>query len=129
MAEPTQSGGGLFDTIRRMLDSALALVQNRLQLFAVELQEEKVRLFDLLLRLAAVAVLGLLALIAATATIVVWLWDTSPTLVLAVITLIYAVAAALIWAGVRKRLRDGPTPFADTLGEFKKDRECFHKRD
>ena len=127
MEQSPQSEGGLFASLRRMLDSALKLVQNRFQLFTVELQEEKVRLIDLLLRAAAAVVLGFMTIIAATALIVVWLWDTSPVLVLAIITVLYAASAVGIGYSIRQRLQRDPLPFAGTLAEFKKDRECLAK--
>jgi uncharacterized membrane protein YqjE len=96
--------------------------------FAVELQEEKVRALDLLLRAAVVIVLSLLALVAGTATLVVALWETSPVLVLGLVTLAYGLGAAILGLGIRKRLRQGPKPFAGTIEEFRKDRECFGKR-
>jgi len=127
MDQPPENEGGLFASLRRMLDSLLAIVQNRFQLFTVELQEEKIRVFDLLLRAIAVVVLGFMTLIAATALVVVWLWDTSPVAVLAIVTLIYGLTAAGIGYSIRQRLKNGPLPFAGTLAEFKKDRECLHK--
>jgi len=129
MDQPPESGAGLFHSLRRILDSGLALVQNRLRLLAVELQEEKVRFFDLVLRMVAILVLGLLALIAATAAVVVWLWDTCPVLVLGAVTMAYGIAAVLVWRDLQKRLQTGPPPFADTIAEFKKDRECLGKHD
>ena len=129
MDQPTETEGGLFASLRRLLDSALGLVQNRFEVFTVELQEEKIRLFDLLLRAAVVMVLGFMTLIAATALVVVWLWDTSPVAVLAIVTLLYGLTAAGIGYSLKQRLQHGPPPFASTLAEFKKDRECFGKRD
>ena len=119
----------MFASLRRLLDSALALVQNRFQVFTVELQEEKIRLVDLLLRAVVVVVLGFMTLIAATALLVVGLWDTSPVAVLAVVTLAYGLTAAGIGYSLKQRLQRGPPPFAVTLAEFKKDRECLGKRD
>jgi uncharacterized membrane protein YqjE len=129
MDESPETQGGLFASLRRMFDSALKLVHNRFELFTVELQEEKIRLFDLLLRVAAVVVLGFMTLIAATALIVVWLWDTSPVAVLAIVTLGYGLTAAGIGYSIQQRLKNGPPPFAGTLAEFKKDRECLGKHD
>jgi uncharacterized membrane protein YqjE len=120
--------GGLFDSLRRLLDASLGLVQRRIEIFALELQEEKVRALDLLVRVAAVVVLGLLTLVAGTATMVVALWQTSPVLVLGLVTLAYGLAAAGLGWGLRKRLRHGPKPFAGTIEEFRRDRECFGKR-
>jgi uncharacterized membrane protein YqjE len=120
--------GGLFDSLRRFVDGTLGLVQRRIELFALELQEEKARALDLLVRAAALIVLALLTLVAGTATVVVALWHTSPVLVLAVVTAAYALGAAGLALGLRRRLRAGPKPFAGTLEEFRKDRECFGKR-
>lgn len=128
MADPgPTSGGGLLDSLRRLLDSVLGLVQRRLEVIALDLQAEKTRVLDLLVRAAAMLVLGLLALVAATATIVVALWDTSPVLVLAVVTVLYGAGATILGWGIKRRLREGPKPFADTIEEFRKDRECFGK--
>lgn len=128
MADPGPTpGGGLLDSLRRLLDSVLGLIQRRLEVIALDLQAEKTRVLDLLVRAAAVIVLGLLALVAATATIVVALWDTSPVLVLAVVTVLYGAGATMLAWGIKRRLREGPKPFADTIEEFRKDRECFGK--
>jgi uncharacterized membrane protein YqjE len=118
----------LFASLRRLLDSVVVLVQNRLQLLGVELQEEKIRFFGLLLSAAAVVVFGFMALIAATALVVVALWETSPVAVLAIVTLVYGGTAAGIGYNLKQRLQRGPPPFAGTLAEFKKDRECLGKR-
>ncbi len=117
------SNGGLTGSIRRMMDSVLALAQNRFELFAVELQEEKIRAVELLLLAAAAIVLGILTLVAATATVVVLLWDSSPVLVLGIITLGYALGAALIIRKLREKLSAAVPPFSGTVEEFKKDRE------
>jgi len=128
MADPGPTpGGGLLDSLRRLLDSVLGLVQRRLEVIALDLQAEKTRVLDLLVRAAAMLVLGLLALVAATATIVVALWDTSPVLVLAVVTVLYGAGATILAWDIKRRLREGPKPFADTIEEFRKDRECFGK--
>ena len=123
-----QPAGGLFDSLRRLLDATLGLVQRRIEIFALELREEKARALDLLVRAAALIVLGLLALVAGTATVVVALWQTSPVLVLALVTLAYGLAATVLGLGLRRRLREGPKPFADTIEEFRRDRACFGKR-
>ena len=128
MDQPTEKEGGLFASLRRLLDSALALVQNRFEVFTVELQEEKIRLVDLLLRAVVVVVLGFMTLIAATALVVVWLWDSSPVAVLAIVTLLYGLTAAGMGFSLKQRMQRGPSPFAGTLAEFKKDRECLGKR-
>lgn len=119
--------GSLFDSLRRMLEAALGLAQRRLELFAVEAQEEKLRVLDLLFRAAALVVLSLLTLMTATATLVVAFWNTSPVLVLVLVTVGYGTTAVALAASLRRRLRDGPKPFAGTLEEFRKDHEWLGK--
>jgi uncharacterized membrane protein YqjE len=128
MAEGGQPKVGLFDSLRALLDSGAGLAQRRLQLLAIEVREQKLRLLDHLLRVAVISILGLLALMSATAAVIVAFWDTHPVLVLAVVTVAYGgLAGAMAW-GLRRRLREGAMPFAGTLEEFRKDRECFGKR-
>jgi len=129
MEQSRETEGGLFASLRRLLNSALALVENRFQVFTVELQEEKIRALDLLLRAAVLVGLGFMTLIAATALVVVWLWDTSPVAVLSIVTLVYGLAAAGIGYSLRQRLQRGPPPFAGTLAELKKVREWLGKHD
>lgn len=129
MADPgPTAGGGFFDAIRRVADALLALAQRRFELFVVELQEEKTRALDLLVRAAALVVLGLLTLVAATVTLVVALWDTSPVLILAAVTVLYGAGAAALGVSLRHRMRDGHKPFAGTIEQLQKDRVCFGKQ-
>lgn len=120
--------GGLFDSLRRICDTGLAHLQRRVELLSVEFQEEKLRQLDLVMRVGAAIALGLLTLMAASALIVVAFWRQSPVLVLALLTLLYGGATALTVASIRRRQRLQPPPFAATLDQFRKDRECFGKK-
>lgn len=113
---------------RRVLDSALALAEDRLRLLSVELQQEKWRLVDLLLRAAAAVVLALLAVVAATATLIYLLWPLSPLGALLGVTIVYALAAIILLKGIQKRVKEGPRPFAGTISEFQRDRECLRPK-
>lgn len=53
MAEATGAKPGVWASLKRMLDTLLATVQIRVELFAVELQEEKCRLVEAMLCAAA----------------------------------------------------------------------------
>ena len=57
---PNPPPGGLFDSLRRIADNALATVHNRAELFALELHEEKCRLVETMIWGAAVVALGVL---------------------------------------------------------------------
>jgi len=59
MSEPDQNPAGLFKSVRQLLDTGLAAVQNRLELFVVELKEEKCHVIQILIWASAVILLGL----------------------------------------------------------------------
>ena len=116
---------GLFDELRGLFGSLFDLAGRRLELLALEAQEEKDRLLDLIFRAALIIVLSWMALVCATATLVVAFWDQHPVTVLVVVTLGYGGAAALLALSLRRRLRQASRPFASTIEELRKDRECF----
>jgi len=125
MASGPTPGHGLLDDLRGLFGSLFDLAGRRLELLTIEAQEEKARLLDLVFRAAAVLVLSWMALVTATATLVVAFWDQHPVIVLAVVTLAYGGTAAVLALSLRRRLRQASRPFAGTIEELRKDRECF----
>jgi len=118
-----------FDGLRRGVDSAVGLVQSRLEIFSVELQEEKLRTLRLLLWLGLAVALGGAGLMVIIAALALFLWSTAGYLGLIGLALLtFAAAAAVVWQ-VRKAIQNGPTPFHTTVNEFRKDRECLHSRE
>ena len=82
MDTSTEPSPGLFSAVRRLLNTALAGVENRIELFLVELREERFRVFDILLLGCAAGVLGFMALLTVTVTLVVIFWDSARVQVL-----------------------------------------------
>ena len=111
---------------RRLGRRLLVIIENRLQLVLVELQEERERFLRALGLVVAVAVFGLLAGIALTGLIVLALWNYSPLLALAGLMVVYAVAAGYCVGQLRRLQRDWPTLPA-TLEQLRKDCECLEK--
>lgn len=99
----------------------VTIAENRLELLALEVQEERERLLHLLLLALGVAGLALLAGITLTAVVVILLWSTSPAAVLLALTGVYGGAG--VWLGWRltRLLRDWQTLPA-TRDQLKKDR-------
>jgi uncharacterized membrane protein YqjE len=116
--------GGLLTTLRRMLITLRDVVENRVELFLVEWQEERLRLLDALLLLLAGTICVLMALMIATFTIVVIFWDTHRLLVLTSLTLAYVVGAAVAFTMLRSLMRRWQS-FSATLEQIKKDQACF----
>lgn len=129
MSEPDSTPPpGMTDSARNAMDSALGLMQKRLELAALELEEEKQRLLDSLFRIVVIAVLSLMALFMASFFVVLLCWET-PARLWSVVLLSLGYAAGA-WRGfvvLKRRLENSPTPFAATIEEFKKDREWFQK--
>jgi uncharacterized membrane protein YqjE len=111
--------------LRRILTSAFAIFETRLELIGIELQEEKERLIGVLFLGLAAMMLALMALISLTVLIALFFWDTYRWQALGGITLLYALIALGCGLRARSSLRDAPNMFDDTLTEFRKDRDTF----
>ena len=117
---------GLLDSLRRLLDTALGLAQARLQLFGSELEEEKLRLFDVLW-LAALALLLLgLALVLLLGFVVLLFWDPYRLPAVGVLTLVLGGGGVWLLLRARSLLQasDGG-PFALSLAELRRDRDAL----
>ncbi|HET7526615.1 MAG TPA: phage holin family protein, partial [Burkholderiaceae bacterium] len=112
---------GSFATLRRLGAAVLALGRIKLELAALEWQEEKARIAQLLLYATIGSLLAGFALIALAITITVALWDTPHRMLALIVTTVLLGAAALasIWR-VSALLR-GPQPLASMVSELKHD--------
>lgn len=120
-------GGGWLETMRGIGESLLAMTRNRIELFAVELQEEKLRFLSLLIWIGLAAALGFAGVFVAIIALAFWLWAAAGYFGLIVLAAVSLGAAALIVLGIRKKIQTGPQPFASTVAEFRKDGECLRK--
>lgn len=122
-----ESREGFFASLRRLLKTGFAIAQNRLELFLVEAQEERRRLFDALLLLGVVLILAAMALMVLTVTIVVLCIRADRLDLLVALMLVYL--AATIVAVWRLRIRlNGWAPFSATVAELKKDKACLEEK-
>ena len=124
MDEASDTTPGVWASLKRILDTLLATAQNRVELFAVELQEEKCRLVEAILCTAAVAACGMMTLSLATFTIVVLFWEKGRLVVLGSLCALYLVGTVLAWRALQTRLKTR-VGFTDTLEELRKDRACL----
>jgi len=104
----------------------LTIGENRLELFTVEVQEERERLLRAFLMALGVAAFGLLAGLALTAAIVVGLWAWSHVAVLLALTCLYGAAGICLYRRLTGLLRDWQTLSA-SLDQLRKDRACLEK--
>jgi len=121
----TVTGSGLMGSVRRLTGSVIAILSARLELLASELQEERVRLTQMLLfSLIALFCLGT-GLMLLSAFIVVLFWDEHRLLVLGLLTLGYLIAGAAVAMVVRAKVQAGSKLFAASLAELDKDQNAL----
>jgi uncharacterized membrane protein YqjE len=106
--------------IRKLSATGLGALQNRAELLAVEWQEERSRLAELLVWTVGLLFLGIMGAILLTA-ILIFLFPAELRLYAAAgFALLYLAGAAVAWFNLRSLLRQ--EPFSETIGQVKKDR-------
>jgi uncharacterized membrane protein YqjE len=129
MEPQEQSPPGLVGSVRRVFDALLSTLKNRVELFGVELQEEKTRLIATLLWAAATIFFGLLAIIFITASVIFLCPEKARPYVLAGFTLVYVLLFFYAAICLRKELKGRSRPFSDSVSELKKDIAWIRSQD
>jgi uncharacterized membrane protein YqjE len=116
------AGLGSFGSLRRLGAAVLALGRIKLELVALEWQEEKTRIAQLLLYATLGSLLAGFGLLALAITITVLLWDTPQRMLALTITTVVlgAGAAVSIWR-MFKLLRPASPMLATTVSELERD--------
>lgn len=114
---------GWFASLRRLADSGLGLARTRVELFAIELQEEKLRAINLAVWLCLALALGATGLLVTVGTLAWFLWQVAGYAGLIGLAVALLIAAAGILWRLRREIAHGPAPFAATVAEFQKDLE------
>ncbi len=128
MAENEQSSGVLA-SLRRMAETVLSTAHNRIELFAADLQEEKSWLIATLLWAAAAVFFCGLAIIFVVGTVIYLSSESARPWVLGGFSTLFVYLAVNAVVGLRRSMRDKPSPMADTIGELKKDLDWIRSRD
>lgn len=127
MSDPAPTRLG--ESLKGLADSGLATLQTRLELFSVEIKEEKLRaggfLFDTVLAALFIG-FGVVFLMAF---LTVLFWDSHRLLALGLGTTGLFIAG--VWAATRAagRLRSDSRLFASSLAEIAQDREALRPRE
>jgi uncharacterized membrane protein YqjE len=124
-----EPSGGLFGSVRRVADTCLSSVHNRVELFAVELQEEKLRLIRLLLWTGAALFASFLAVTVMTIAIVLVVPPENRSVVVIGFAVFYAIVSIVLSLKLRSDIRNAPPPLAETTAELKKDLECLRSKE
>ena len=113
----------LAQSVRGLLGSGLELVQVRLSLLGVEVQEEVARLGRLWLLATLCCVLLAVGLVFVAILITVALWDSHRLLALAAFSAVFLTAGAVAWAMLYQVQQQGSGLFKASLAELRADIE------
>ena len=116
---------GLLASLRSVFAGLLEVGQTRLALASTEIEEERLRLAELLLwATMALFFLGI-GVVFAGLLLVLLFWDGPREWVLAAVTTVFLAAG--LWTGAvwRRKARDKPAFLAATLGELRRDRAAL----
>jgi uncharacterized membrane protein YqjE len=118
---------GLFHSLRRLADTGLGAIQNRVELFAVEFREEESHALGILAWGLAALFCGMLSVVVLTGTVVLLFEPEVRVYVAGGFCLLYFVGALAALFGLKARLKNRPAPFAETINQMNKDREWLTK--
>ena len=118
-------GRGLLNSVRGLADSLLESARDRLELFTIELHEEKFRVIQLFIWISAAIFSAVLAITFASLTIVYLFWESARLAVLGGFTVLYGGGFVAIIVYCRRFIARQPRPFQATLAELQQDRECI----
>jgi uncharacterized membrane protein YqjE len=112
---------GLYDALRRVAATVLAMGQSRLELATIEAGEAAERLIGAVL----IGLSGVLLLIGALGSVSVWavmlLWGSLGAWAILLLAGLYLVAGTALLLWMRARLRGHPPALAATIAELRRD--------
>ncbi|THF62829.1 hypothetical protein E6C76_16290 [Pseudothauera nasutitermitis] len=119
----------LADSLRGFLDAGLSTVQTRLELLAVEVQEEKLRLTSLLFNTVLCALMLGLGVVFLVIFLAVLFWEEHRLLVLGLATAAFIGVGIWTASNAARELRRGSRLFAASLSELARDREALRREE
>ncbi|MGY4818468.1 phage holin family protein [Pseudomonas chlororaphis subsp. piscium] len=117
------STAGHGSSTRRLGAAFLGLLHSHVELFGIELQEQKARTVSLLLFAGLALVFALLLLIGLSALVLILFWDTYRLPAIIGLCIFYTLAALFCAMRLKAAIFDESSPFHATLEELANDRE------
>jgi uncharacterized membrane protein YqjE len=127
-AEESNNSGGLFNSIRTMAGTLLAIVQTRAELLSTELEEERIRLTSMMAWSFIMLFCAGLGVIFITLLFVVALWDDHRLLAMGIPAAAFLLAALGAWRVIAAKAQTKSKLFSASLAELSKDRERLTTR-
>lgn len=113
----------MFDSVKELAATLLAMAQTRLELFSIELEEHRMWLSSVLVWTLVALFCAGVGVLLLTLILVIAFWDTHRLLALAVPAALFLLGAALSWLVVLGKARAKGPLFAASIEELSKDRK------
>jgi uncharacterized membrane protein YqjE len=113
---------------RRLASNAMGAVQNRIELFALELREEKNQAVGVLIWVCTTVLCGVLALVTLTAAVILFFPEDKRAYVAAGFAVLYLLLMAFALLKARGQMKHETPPFSATVDEFRKDQEWLQRK-
>lgn len=118
---------GVIASVRSLVATAAGLARTRLQLLANDLEEQRVRMLQLVVLGAIALFCGAVAILLASAWIVIALWDHYRLWSLALLTVLYAGGCVAALVIMKSRAAQRPPAFSASLAELRRDEEMLRQ--
>jgi uncharacterized membrane protein YqjE len=129
VADPhVRQPAGLGGAVAQLSASALAMLQTRIELAAVEFAEERERARIMLLLILSTVLFALFALLFASVFIIAYFWDTYRLTAVGAVTGFYLALAIIFMIRLRQRMQQKHSPFAATLSQLEEDAAALRRR-
>lgn len=126
MSEPASgdTGAGIVPSLRKLAATLVALLRTRFELLATEIEEERVRLLQLLLWAAGALFFLAVGILLLVILLVAVFWDSSHR-ISAIVALagVFLAAGVGMGIGVRNRMHARPRLFSASLDELARDKD------
>lgn len=119
----------LADSLHGIVDAGLQTVQTRLELLALELQEEKLRLSGLAINIVLCGLLLGFGLVFLMVFLTVLFWEEHRLIALGISTAVCLGGGLLAASNAAHEFKRGSRLFAASLAELARDREALKPRD
>lgn len=124
-AQGDNSSPGVIGSLRGLVATVVGLAQTRLQLLANELEEQRIRVLQMVVLAAVAMFCGAMAVILITAFIVVALWDLHRLWTLGLLAALYAAGALAVLSVLKRRAAERPKAFSASLAELQRDEKAL----
>lgn len=120
---------GLFVSLRNLAATLVATAQTRLELLSTEIEEERLRLLQILLGSLIALFFSALGMVMLTLFVVAMFWDTHRVLVMILFAVLYLGIGAIFGLVVRSKAREKSRLFSASIAELARDRQQLASTD